>query len=465
MDKTNLVDKAIQYAQIIHEGQRRRNGEPIINHVLRVKSYLETAGIRDEATLAVAILHASSDFITQDEIKKEFGEEVASLLENLDEISKTQIPVSEDRSSDRVANLHKLFIQLSKDIRVLIIRLADRVDNVKTVDGFNKKEREWIAKNALHVYAPIAKAVGIYAFTSELENAALQILEPERYKTIEKYQEQKFKKIEHDLILAKHKISEYLKSSGIEKFEITFRKKSIYSTHLKALYKAKKGDIKSSNDFDGLYDLTGIRILVDKEETCYSTLAYIQSQWDMILDEFDDYITNPKPNGYRTLQTAVWLKPGVSCEMQIRTFEMDEFNEYGPASHFAYKYAKNSNREQSADWIKNLIDLKDGIQTSLAENSRIKLFEDTIFVFTPKQDLITLPKGSTPVDFAYAVHTHIGNTCSMAKVNGKLVALATQLKSGDTVEIMTDKHHKPSSKWLEFVASKEAKDCITKVVR
>ncbi len=197
-ETSSLVEKALQYVTIIHEGQTRRNGEPFVNHVLRVKKYLEDAGITDETTLVVAILHASMDFITQDEIKKEFGEEVAALLINLDEISKTPIPISEDRSSDRIANLHKLFIQLSKDIRVLIIRLADRVDNVKTADGFNKKEREWIAKNSLYVFAPIAKAAGIYSFTRELESGALKILEPVRYRAIEKFQDYKFKEIVKD---------------------------------------------------------------------------------------------------------------------------------------------------------------------------------------------------------------------------------------------------------------------------
>lgn len=465
LENQTLLEKAIQYATITHEGQSRRNGEPYLNHVLRVKSHLENAGITDETTLAIAVLHASLDFLTQEEIKKDFGEEIAGLLVNLDEISKTPIPISEDRSSDRIASLHKLFIQLSKDVRALIVRLADRVDNVKTTQGFNQKEREWIAKNSLHIYAPIAKAVGIYAFTRELENESLKILEADRYKYIERYLEKNFKETEHDLIMAKHKISEFLKSQGETNFEISFRKKSIYSTNEKAKYKAKKGDISSIDDLDSIYDLLGIRILVSNEEVCYSTLAYVQSQWDLIPGELDDYISNPKPNGYKTLQAAVWLKPKVSCEIQMRTFDMHEFNEYGAASHFAYKYSKGSEKKQSSDWIKNLIDLKDGIQSSLAQNSQIKLFEDTIFVFTPKQDLITLPKDATPVDFAYAVHTDIGDKCSMSKVNGKLVALSTPLKSGDIVEIVTEKNHKPSAKWLEFVKSKEARDCISKKVK
>lgn len=431
---------------------------------MRVKSHLENAGIKDETTLVIAVLHASLDFLTHEEIKKEFGEEIAALLINLDEISKTPIPISEDRSADRVASLHKLFIQLSKDIRALIVRLADRVDNAKTTQGFNLRERQWIAKNSLHIYAPIAKAVGIYAFTRELENEALKILDEPRYKYIEKYLDKNFRESEHDLILAKHKISEFLKSQGEKNFEITFRKKSIYSTNEKAHYKAKKGDISSPDDLGAIRDLLGIRVLVENVENCYSTLAFLQSEWELIPEELDDYITNPKPNGYKTLQAAVWLKPKVSCEIQMRTFEMHEVNEYGAASHFSYKYAGGS-KKHSTEWIKNLIELRDGIQTSLAQNSQIKLFEDTIFVFTPKQDLITLPKDATPVDFAYTVHTEIGEKCSMAKVNGKLVALSTPLKSGDVVEIITEKNHKPSVKWLEFVKSKEARDCISKKVK
>lgn len=462
-----ILDKAIQFAELVHSGQVRRNGEPLINHSIRVKEYLEKAGIKDEITLAAAIMHASTDYIEEEEIRQEFGPEITGILKQLHHISKTPIPISDENSTERIANLHKLFIQLSKDMRVLLIRLADRVDNIKTIDGLSREEQIWAAKHTMSIFAPIAKAIGIYAFTREMEDAALKAVEPDRYKAIEKFQENKMKKIERELIMAKHKIANFMDSNEIKNYDIDFRKKGIYSTHQKTLSKAASGKIKSEDDFGGLYDLLGIRILVEKIEDCYSVLAYLQSQWDFIMEEFDDYIKNPKANGYRTLQTAIQLTPQHTCEVQIRTFEMHDFNEYGPASHFAYKYGSSASASadsNSSSWIKNLIELKDSIQSDIGGDSKIKLFEDEIFVFTPKGDLITLPAKSTPVDFAYALHSDVGNSCTGCKINDKFTRLDTPLKSGDVVEILKSNKHKPSSKWLEFVQSKEARQEIRKVV-
>lgn len=474
MPETNgILQKANEYAKILHSEQKRKNGESMYDHVIHVKENLESVGVTDETTLAAALLHNSLETISRDELSKEFGEDITSIVENLNVITNTPVPISAERSSERVQSLHKLIIQMSKDIRVLLIRLADRLDNVRTTEGFSQEEKIWIAKNTMYIYAPIAKAVGIFAFTRELENESLKILEPERYKKIEKFLKTHLKKAEKELILAKHEIVEFLKSKGYKNFEVTYREKSIYSTHAKAIYKAKKGDIKNDEDFEGLFDLLGIRVLVENEAACYDVLAFIQQKWNVIQEEFDDYIANPKPTGYRTLQTAVWLAPQsarqiarnkatsqLSCEIQIRTFEMHETNEFGSASHFAYKYG--GSKRQNSYWIKELIELKDGIQESLVQTSEIKLFEDEVFVFTPKGDLITLPAGATALDFAYCIHSTIGNNCTGAFVNKKIVKLDTVLNSGDTVEIITQKSHKPSVKWLDIVKTKEAKKEIRK---
>ncbi len=457
----NLVRKAEEYAKTYYKDITRKNGENFYGHARRVKENLETIGINDETILTAALLHGLPQVtnLTIDDIRIEFGEDVAFLVEGLLQISKTPLPI-ENREKN-VSVIHKLIIQLSKDMRVLLIRLADRVDNIKTTEGFSPKEKEWIAQNAKLIFAPIAKAVGIYYFTREFEDNALKILQPERYRQIVKFQKHKYENIQREMILTKHKISQFLKENEIENFEISFREKGIYSTHQKALYKASKGDIKNPDDFDGLYDLLGIRILVPNKDDCYKVLAFIQSVWENVQSEFDDYIARPKPNGYQSLQTAIKISPNHFCEVQIRTFEMQSQNEYGPASHFSYKYGKQGVKD-SVSWIRDLISMKDDIQNSLSTSSKINLFEDTIFAFTPKGDLITLPHDSCVLDFAYAIHDAIGNACSGAKLNGKLVALNSIIKSGDTVEIITTKGKKPSRDWLEYVKTHEAKKEIRK---
>jgi GTP pyrophosphokinase len=456
----NLLEKATEYAKEYYKGKTRKNGEPFINHPLRVKKYLEEIGISDEKILAAALLHAipQTTNIKAEELIEEFGEEVIYLISNLDEISKLTLPFHDKNKN--VELIHKLLIQLAKDIRVLIIRLADRVDNVKTADALPYADQEWIALNSKLIYAPIAKAAGIYSFARELDDEAFRILNSERYKAIEEFQAEKYKEIESYLESAKQKIEDFIKTSLEEqKYDISFRKKGIYSTHSKALYKAKKGHIKDENDFNGLFDLLGLRIMIENEKDCYKILAFIQDLWENIQSEFDDYIINPKRNGYKSLQTAVKLTPSHNCEVQIRTFDMHHNNEFGKASHFVYKYGGNS-----ATWIKDLIDLKENIQGNLSQNSKINLFEDTMFVFTPKGDLITLPKNATALDFAYAIHTNIGNTCTGALINNKHSPIATILKSGDIVEIITHSNKKPSKDWLLIAKTPEAKKHIRKSI-
>ena len=461
-NNTELINKALEFAKIAHAGQKRKNGEDFINHPIRVKNYLDKIGIKDEFTLVSAILHACTKEgeISISEISKEFGTDVAYIV---DLLVKTSTPIYYQNNTGNVENLHKLIIHMAKDIRVLLIRLADRLDNIKTVDSFSKEEQKWIAKSALNLYAPIAKAVGVYYFTRELEEAALKILEPERHKQIAEFSSNHLKDAEHELKKAKEKMETFLNKLNVE-FHIAFRTKSIYSIHKKAHYKYNKGDISSTESFAELYDLLGIMALLPNEKTCYELLAFVQENWKIIQNEFDDYIANPKPNGYRTLQTAIELAPSKYCEIQIKTFDMHNNNEFGPASHFSYKYGKNSGKSQ-ANWIKELIEQKEKINEMISGESKIKAFQDTVFVFTPKGQLITLPENSTPVDFAFALHTDIGRGCSGALINGKMVGLETPLSSGDTVEILVKRNHHPSSDWLKFVKTSEAKRQINKFTK
>ncbi|PIR42650.1 hypothetical protein CO058_03070 [candidate division WWE3 bacterium CG_4_9_14_0_2_um_filter_35_11] len=458
----NIIDSAIEFAQIAHSGQKRKNGEDFINHSLRVKKYLERIGIKDEFTLAAAVLHAcpKEGGIALSEITKEFGEEISYIV---DLLTKASTPIYYQSNTDNVENLHKLIIHMAKDIRVLLIRLADRIDNIKTADTFSNEEQIWIAKSALNIYAPIAKAVGVYYFTRELEGAALKILEPKRYHQIDQFSQRHFKNTEQELVNAKNKIEKFLNTLGTS-FDVKFRTKSIYSIHKKAHHKYNKGDISKDDSFHELYDLLGIMTLLQNEKDCYNLLAFIQENWKVVQNEFDDYIANPKPNGYRTLQTAIELAPGKYCEIQIKTFDMHNHNEFGPASHFSYKYGKTSSKSQST-WIKELIEQKEKINEMIAGESKIKAFQNTTFVFTPKGQLITLPENSTPVDFAFALHTDIGKGCSGALINGKMVSLNTPLSSGDTIEIQVSKKHTPSQDWLKFVKTAEAKRQIKKFTK
>lgn len=458
--KSKIIQKAQEYAEEYYKGKFRKNGEPFINHPTRVKQYLEEIGITDEKILAVALLHAipQETNIKPEEFKEEFGEEIVYLLETLTQISTIALPFKDKQAN--VELIHKLLIQLAKDIRVLIIRLADRVDNIKTADALPQSDKEWVAINSKMIYAPIAKATGIYTFARELDDESFRILNPQRYAEIKAFQNEKYKEVEKELESAKNKIKAFIQNElEPQKYEISFRKKGVYSTHSKAVFKAKKGHIANDKDFDALYDLLGIRIMIENPQDCYKILAFIQNEWENIQSEFDDYIANPKENGYRSLQTAIKLTAEHNCEIQIRTFEMHHNNEFGRASHFVYKYGGNS-----ANWIKDLIELKENIQSNLSQNSHIGLFEDTIFVFTPKGDLKTLPKGSVALDFAYSIHGNIGDTCTGAKINGKHSPIATELKSGDTVEILTTGGKKPSSDWLRIAKSSEAKRHIRKAL-
>ncbi len=461
-NNTELINKALEFAKIAHAGQIRKNGEDFINHPIRIKEYLEKIGIKDEYTLAAAFLHACTKEggISLAEISKEFGEEIAYIIELLTNAS---TPIYYQNNTDNVENLHKLIIHMAKDIRVLLIRLADRLDNIKTSETFSKDEKEWIAKSALNIYAPIAKAVGVYYFTRELEEEALKILEPERYKKITDFTRDFLKDAESELNLIKDKIKPFLDKKQT-KSDISVRTKGIYSIDKKTTYKHKIGMADTEDSFHQIYDLLGIRVLVEKEEDCYELLAFVQENWKVVQNEFDDYIANPKPNGYRTLQTAIELSPGKYCEVQIKTFDMHNHNEFGPASHFTYKYGKNSAKSQ-ASWIKELIEQKEKINEMIAGESKIKAFQGTVFVFTPKGQLITLPENSTPVDFAFALHTDIGKGCSGALINGKMVSLNTPLSSGDTVEIQVSKNHLPSQDWLKFVKTSEAKRQIRKYLK
>jgi GTP diphosphokinase / guanosine-3',5'-bis(diphosphate) 3'-diphosphatase len=453
--------QAIEYAEIIYTGKNRLNGDKLMQHALNVVDLLRSVKIDDETILISALLHATplDDKKIKLEITKEFGEEIVYLIEQFQNVSNIPLPIND--KEETVNDLHKLFINLSKDIRVIIIRLAERVENIKSIDVLDKDKQYLNAVKALNIYAPLSKAIGINYFANEFETGALKILEPDRYFKIKSFVE-KDMAIHESMLYETSKLLERNIKRYTNNYEINSRVKSIYSIHKKAIEKHKKGHISNPDNFHELYDLFGIRIIIDTVENCYNALAEVQKLWSLVQAEYDDYISKPKPNGYRSLQAAVKLNDKMHAEVQIRTFEMHEFNEFGTASHFGYKYSKGANKRNSSEWIKELLYLKENMQTELAAESKVKLFEDTIFVFTPKNDLIVLPNGSTPIDFAYSVHTDLGDKCDRSIVNGNNVSLSYKLKSGDIVNIITNRNKIPSKDWLNFVKSKEAKDKIKK---
>jgi len=449
MDIDDLTKKAIEYAKLANS---QEDPTRYLDHANRIIELLQSIGIQSQTVFIAVYLHniLSKNLLTTTELTQEFGLEIAEIVVNLNTVSQFNMPID----SNDTTQLYKLFISLAKDYRVLLIRVADRADNIATCHKLEHTKQIQIAHKALNIYAPIAQAAGIYAFTKILQDNALKILEPKEYELIDQVSNQKFKDIESQLNHLKAYIGEFLSTQNIA-HQITYRIKSHYSIFNKT--KRKYGQINMQN-LSKLNDLAGIRILVNTVDDCYWLLAELQKKYELIQNEYDDYIANPKPNGYQTLQTSFYLAPEVTCEIQIRTFEMHERNEFGNASHFNYKY-KNSNNIDGK-WIKNLIELKQKALLAVDNKLPLNLFDDLVFIFTPKNDLITLPKGSTVIDFAYAIHTDLGDHLASAKINNKIQKITTPLKSGDVIEISTSKTIKPKSDWLLYTKTREAKKQI-----
>ena len=458
MDST--LKKSLEFAIKAHSGQKRLSTEEFINHPIRVKNYLKEVQINDETILSAAILHdiLKSTPYTAKELEDLFGEDIAYLITKLNEVSNIKLPRNEILTKD-TQNLHKLIIKLSEDIRVLIIRLADRIDNIKTCGSLPLKDQRWIAKKALNIYAPIAESVGVHNYFRHFTRESFRILNPKRYYKIREHIDKRIENAEPTLKALEERLS-HLVNTITNDYKITSRRKSIYSIHLKALHKAEKGDIRHIEDIENLFDLLGIRILVNTEQECFEIMDKIRKNWKEVEGEYDDYITNPKSNGYKTLQTSIRIDNTLTCEIQVRTYEMHNFNEYGNASHYLYKYGSKKDRE--TEWMRKLIEKKDNLINKITADSKLDLFENEIIVLTPKQDVISLPKGSTALDFAYAIHTDLGNTCDNLYVNKKLVKFDHELKSGDVVEVKTRKNRKPKKDWINYVKTSEAKRNIRK---
>lgn len=461
------IEEAYLYARKKHEGQFRKSGEPYIYHPIEV-AYIIATLHGGPSTIIAGLLHdVVEDTNTSiDEIKEIFGSDVALLVDSLTKIQRLKLSKKQDTDFD-AEDHKKIFLGMAKDIRVIIIKLADRLHNMRTLDSLKPERQLAIAKDTLDVYAPIAHRLGMYKLKSELEDLSLKYLEPDIYNNISNLLDQRTKNRQKSLDNLKKKIADILYQEKLP-FEIEARIKSIYSIYKKIYVKM--------HNFDDIYDILALRIITKTEINCYEILGIIHATYKPIPGRFKDYIAVPKPNMYQSLHTTIIAGDGNVFEVQIRTKEMDEIAETGIAAHWRYKEGANYNPkqeqkeiEEKLHWFREFLQISKGNDRSDAkqymENLSKDIFDANVYVFTPKGKVIDLPNGSTPIDFAYKIHTKVGDSAVGAIVNGQLVPLSTVLKTADIVEIKTSSNSPgPSEGWLKFAKTSTALNRIKKFI-
>ena len=449
-----LISEAYDLAKKMHANQLRKSGEPYFVHLTEV-AYLVAQLKSDTQTIIAALLHDTLEDtrLRPSEIEKRFGREVLEIVEGVTKIQKIKF----EKEENVAENIRKVILATAKDFRVIIVKLADRLHNMRTLKYLDKDRQKAIAKETLEIYVPIAYKLGMSRIKSEMQDLCLKYLNPEMYKYLKqkigKKREEREKEIDE---IVKH-FDEELKQAGF-KVLVYGRAKSFYSIYKKMLTKKKS--------FEEIHDLIAIRVITKSVDECYKILGYVHSKYKPVMNAFKDYIAVPKANGYQSLHTTILFNKR-PVEIQIRTEEMDHIAEDGIAAHWRYKGTDRDKQfDRRINWLKHILNwLKESKNAEeFVENLKVDLFKGEIVVLTPKGDPIILTEGSTPVDFAYAVHTELGNHCSKAMVNGKLVSLDTELESGDLVEIVTSKKAKPSRNWLRFVKTKSAAHKIRKAL-
>ncbi len=449
------LNKAYVFTVQMHGAQKRASGDPYFSHPVEVAGLMTDLKM-DADTIITALLHDTvEDTLTSiEDVEAKFGPEVARLVDGVTKLSKIEAQTEDERAAE---NLRKFLLAISDDIRVLLVKLADRLHNMRTLNFIKSPEkRRRIAKETMDIYAPLAERIGMYEYMHEMQLLAFEQLEPEAYKTItgrlaqiRKDSHVKIEEISQAIASAMEKAGIKAKVSGREKHPYSIWKK-MQERHVA---------------FEQLSDINAFRVIVEDSDACYRALGALHRRWQMVPGRFKDFISTPKRNGYRSIHTTIMFAQNMRVEVQIRSQEMHRAAEYGLAAHWAYK--QEDQPDGQAGWLRDLIEI---LETShdpeeLLENTRMAMYQDRIFAFTPKGALHQLPKGSTPVDFAYAVHTNLGDRAVGAKVNGRHVPLRTLLNNGDMVEILSSKAHQPDPAWLNFVATGKARAAIRRHVR
>ena len=453
---TDLIGRAFETARGLHDGQLRKSGEPYLIHPIAVAKILAQLGMDDE-TIVGGLLHdvVEDTEYTREQLVEDFSEEVALLVDGVTKLGAIKFDTKEEAQAE---NLRKMFLAMSKDIRVLIIKLADRLHNMRTLEFMRAEKKLEKARETLDIYAPLASRLGIYTVKFELEDISLKYLHPREYETLEiEVSEKKEQRVQF-INQVIDEIKEALDQMNMQ-YDISGRSKHLYSVYKKMVLQHKQ--------LDEIFDLTAVRIIVENVRDCYAVLGQVHTMWKPLPGRFKDYIAMPKPNMYQSLHTTVLGDNGEPFEIQIRTYEMHRVAEYGIAAHWKYKEGNtksDQNNEdmklawlrQTLEWQKELNDPKEFMETL-----KMDLFSSQVFVFTPKGEVIDLPAGSTPLDFAFKIHTAVGCKCVGAKVNGKMVTIDHTLNNGDIVEIVTSSNSSgPSVDWLKIAKSSTARNKI-----
>jgi guanosine-3',5'-bis(diphosphate) 3'-pyrophosphohydrolase len=451
----DLIKKAYVYSAKVHAGQVRKTGEPYLIHPLAVAGILAELKL-DEASVCTGLLHDTVEdtLATIAEVKDIFGADIAHLVDGVTKLSQITFQTSEEKLAE---NFRKMLVAMAKDIRVLLVKLADRLHNMRTLDAMKPEKQEQIAQETMDIYAPLANRLGISWLKSELEDLSFRYLKPRDYQELADNLGKSKKEREKFIAEVVDEIESALKKHVIENFDVAGRPKHLWSIHKKMMSKQVS--------FEEVHDALAFRVLVDTVGQCYETLGHIHALWRPIPGRFKDFIAMPKPNGYQSLHTTVIGPKAERIEIQIRTREMHDIAEDGIAAHWKYK-EKGSVQVTKADeafkWLRQLMDFQRDVKdpNEFLDSVKFDLFADEVYVFTPNGDVIELPRGATPIDFAFSIHSGVGMTCAGAKVNGRMVPLRHRLESGDTCEIITNKAQQPNKDWLDFVKTSRARTKI-----
>lgn len=455
---TELIQKAYVFAAAAHAGQTRLSGEPYLSHPLAVANILATMGF-DEATVSSALLHDTVEDTkaTIEELDDEFGEDVADIVDGVTKISLIPFDNKEEAQAE---NIRKMILAMSHDIRVLMVKLADRLHNMRTLDFQKTHKQRRIAQETMDIYAPLANRLGLYRLKQELEDLSFKYLKPDVYGQITQWLEDN-QVVERQIISKVVTRLEGLLESNHIRGSVRGRIKHKFSIHKKM--------VQQSLTLDEMHDIMAFRVLVDDVRDCYAVLGLVHSQWKPVYGRFKDYISTPKNNGYQSLHSTVIGPEGERIEIQIRTEEMHRQAEHGVASHWLYKEGGRVNPKdlEQFTWLREIFERQrdEADSKEFMHSLRLELFKDEVYIYTPRGDVKELPEGATPLDFAFHIHTKVGHHCAGSKVNGKLVPLGTALKNGDTVEIITDPSRNPSRDWLKLVKTAKARSRIQHYLR